>query len=84
MRSRRYKKHHAADCLVSHDKAGWHVMYDYTLKGPYNPLEYYKLKHIQWWYAVKRWIHVFNVDRCELRKIRCTEKYEMHNLNHDY
>lgn len=84
MRSRRYKKHRASDSLVGHDKAGWHMMCEYTLKGPFNPLEFYIFKNICWWYTVNRWIEVVSLDKTGWHKIRCAEKYEMFNKNHDY
>lgn len=80
MRSRRYKQHHVADSLIIH-KSGDHILCEYTFKGPYKPLEFYKLKNFHWWHSVNRWI---NSQNNKPRKIRCVEKYDFNNLNHDY
>lgn len=87
MRSRRYKKHNAASSLTFHVKAGWHIMPEYPLKGPYLHLEYYQIKNHEWWHTVHRWDWKFvnDFDRknfifsnMELRKNRCGKKYEMY------
>lgn len=84
MRSRLYKKHHATDRLAGHDRPGLHVLCEYTMKGPYNPLEFYILKNNDWWFRINRRICIFHNGAFELRKIRCKNKYEMNNRNHNY
>ena len=62
MRSRRYKQHRAADGVSAHI-AGWHIYGSwYPMNVFYGNDLFYKMKNIEWWESIHRYIYKFTND----------------------
>lgn len=62
MRSRRYKRHRAADGISAH-VTGWHI---YGSWYPMNVFDggdfFYHIKHMEWWESINRYVYKFVTD----------------------